>query len=80
MNRHMSKRPTIRFSIDPDQKTDIEAYAKVKGFDNPSNLARVALFNYISRNRMTERQRCRAEKANKGNSRTGNILKIENAG
>jgi hypothetical protein len=76
----MSKRPTIRFSIDPDQKTDIEAYAKAKGFDNPSNLARVALFNYISRNKMTESQRCRAEKADTGNNRISNVLKIENAG
>lgn len=60
-----SKRPTIRFSINPDQKKMIDHYAKIKGFDNPSNLARVALFNYISHNKMSERQRCTALKSDK---------------
>jgi len=62
----MRKRPTIRFSVDPDQKVEIDKYAKVKGYDNASNLARVALFNYISRNKLTERQRCTAEASSKG--------------
>jgi hypothetical protein len=45
-----AKRPTISFSIDPDQKTEIEEYAKQKGYDKSGNLARVALFYYIRKN------------------------------
>jgi len=51
----MKKRPTIRFSIDPEQKEFIDHYAKVKGFDNASNLARMALFNYMARNRVNSK-------------------------
>jgi hypothetical protein len=62
----MTKRPTIRFSIDPDQKKEIEEYAKIKGFDNCSNLARRALFNYIVRNPIRTSKRATALKSEKG--------------
>jgi hypothetical protein len=48
----MGKRPRIGFSVDQGQHEIIKDYAKEKGFDNPSNLARVALFNYMARNKL----------------------------
>jgi hypothetical protein len=48
-----SKRPTIEFSVDEEQKKDIDNYARVKGFDKASNLARVALFHYMRKNPLT---------------------------
>ena len=52
----MPDRPSIKFRVDNDQKTDIKEYAKVKGFDTPANLARVALFYYMRKNPLTKRQ------------------------
>ncbi len=48
-----SKRPTIEFSVDEEQKREIDNFAKVKGFDKPSTLARVALFSYMKKNPIT---------------------------
>lgn len=42
-------RKTIQFAVDEEQKKDIEHYAKVNGFDKSGNLARKALFTYMSR-------------------------------
>lgn len=61
-----TKKPTIRFSLEPEQKSEIDHYAKVKGFGNSSNLARVALFNYVARNKLTSKQRATAQKNRKG--------------
>ena len=47
----MSKRPTISFSIDDAQLEEIKEYAKLKGFDKPSILARKALFVFMSKNK-----------------------------
>jgi len=46
----MPKRPAIRFTVDPEKKIEVEHYARIKGFDNPSNLARMALFVYMRKN------------------------------
>lgn len=62
----MKKRPTIRFSVDPEQKAEIDKYAKAKGFDNASNLARVALFRYIARNKLSGGKRSTACKPDEG--------------
>lgn len=42
-------RKTIQFTVDETQREMIDAYAKAKGFDTASNLARVAIFAYIAR-------------------------------
>ena len=57
----MSKRPTISFSIKPEKLDEIKIYAEVKGFACPASLARKALFAYMERLPLNERQR---EKAN----------------
>ncbi len=43
-------RPLISFSVDEEQKQSIKEYAKLKGFHTPANLARMALFSYMTRN------------------------------
>lgn len=51
----MSRRPIIRFSVDPEDKENIERYAKIKGFDKSSSLARMALFAYMRKNPLSEK-------------------------
>lgn len=57
------ERIKIKFTIDADQYEEIKHYSKVKGFDKPAHLARKALFDYMGRNKLTERQRTGAEKS-----------------
>ena len=57
----VSKRPTISFSIDDAQLEEIKEYAKLKGFDKPSILARKALFAYMSSNRAGRHDRPRRD-------------------
>jgi len=64
------RRPTISFSVDPEQLEEINQYAKIKGFGRPSNLARKALFAYMGRLPLSDKQRENAvlhcsEKGNK---------------
>lgn len=54
------KRHSISFSVDADQYENICEYAKVKGFDKPSNLARMALFRYMARNKAATPKRSTA--------------------
>ena len=49
-NMAKSRRPCIRFNVDDFFKTEAEKYAKVKGFENASSLARVALYYYMRKN------------------------------
>lgn len=45
-----TRKPTVRFSLETNnQKDELEAYAKEKGFTNAGSLARFALFQYVSR-------------------------------
>lgn len=60
------KRPVISFSIDQDQYEEICEYAKAKGFDKPSVLARMALFRYIARNKTVKPKRSTAMQSEGG--------------
>jgi hypothetical protein len=46
----MPKRKPITFTVDENQKEEIQHYAKTKGFDTASNLARMAIFAYMRKN------------------------------
>jgi hypothetical protein len=59
-------RPVISFSVDDNQYKGICEYAKTKGFDKPSNLARMALFRYIARNKTATPKRSTAVKSGEG--------------
>ncbi len=54
------KRPKVEFSVNPDQKIEIDNYAKIKGFDKASNLARVATFYYMRKNPLVRRKPARS--------------------
>ena len=44
--------PTVKFRVDPEEIKDIREYAKAKGFRTAGNLARVALFYYMNKNKL----------------------------
>jgi hypothetical protein len=50
----MGKRPTIEFSVDPELKREAMIYAKVRGFEKDSTLARIALVAYMRKNPIKE--------------------------
>lgn len=59
-----TRKPTVRFSLESSEhKEELESYAKQKGFANAGTLARVALFQYISRHPLKKSQGCTAQKA-----------------
>jgi hypothetical protein len=52
----------IEVRLDEELKLEAEAYARVKGYGRASNLARVALVNYMTRNALTGPQKVRYER------------------
>lgn len=56
----MSKRPTISFSVPSEKLSEIKKYAEIKGFINPAALARKALYAYMERLPLNEKQREKA--------------------
>ncbi len=47
-----SASPTVKFRVDPEEIKDIREYAKAKGFRTAGNLARVATFYYMNKNKL----------------------------
>ena len=48
----MKNNPTVKFTVDEDEIKEIREYAKVKGHRTAANLARVALFYYMNKNKL----------------------------
>ena len=44
--------PAVKFRVDPEEIKDIREYAKAKGFRTAGNLARVATFYYMNKNKL----------------------------
>ena len=44
--------PSVKFRVDPEEIKDIREYAKAKGFRTAGNLARVATFYYMNKNKL----------------------------
>jgi len=52
----------IACAVDSDLKIEIEAYSRAKGFGRSANLARVAIVQFMARNRLTSTQKDRCDK------------------
>ena len=51
MNNKPTNTPTVKFRVDPEEIKNIREYAKAKGFRTAGNLARVATFYYMNKNK-----------------------------